>query len=202
VSAAAAVMKAGTQPQQQQQRRKALPVQSQQQQQRRSRKGPVKGFTEDCSSSPQPCTASSSSGLSQFMLLEPLSVHGVPQCAARKASSCAAGECSIMSPRAAAASCSGQAASCCGSSAINQPRSGSGTAALQAQHPTIEQLHYKQLMLSQDSTPQTAAEILAARAKSRRLRIQQRNSMGPAAFARGAVQPRPASPPPIVLDGE
>jgi hypothetical protein len=200
VSAAAAVMK--TQPSQQQQQHKNASTLQSQQQQRRSRKGPVKGCTKDCSSSskgsPQPGTANSS-GLSQHMLLEPLSVHGVPQCGARKASTSSGGGCS-SSPRA-VETCSGQATSWCQPAAANSSLSGNGAAALQVQHPLMEQLHYQQLVLSQDSTPQTAAEILAARAKSRRMRIQQRNLMGPAAFSRGTVQLRPGSPPPIVLDG-
>ncbi|WIA28541.1 hypothetical protein OEZ86_011083 [Tetradesmus obliquus] len=33
------------------------------------------------------------------------------------------------------------------------------------------------------------------------MRIQQRNLLGPAAFAKGTVQPKSASPPPILLDG-
>lgn len=204
VSAAAAVIKVGTQAHhlQQQQQKKALSVQGRQQQQLRSRKNPVKGSTKDCTSSgsPQPCAASTSSGLSQYMLLEPLSVHGVPHSAARQSSTYAADGCSAASPRA-AASCCGDAASSWLPSATRQSVSGNGTA-LQAQHATLEQLHYQQLMLCPDSAPQTAAEILAARAKSRRMRIQQRNLLGPAAFARGTVQPRSASPPPILLDGE
>jgi hypothetical protein len=207
VSAAAAVMKAGSQPrqQQQQQQRKLLPVQTQQQQQRRSRKAPVKGSTKDCcSNTQQPAVAStSSSGLSQYMLLEPLSVHGVPQSAARKASSCASDEYS-RSPRAAAtASCNGYGtADCCPSAAANQSQSNSAHAAAEhLQRSAVEQLHFQQLMLHQDSPPQTAAEILAARAKNRRMRIQQRNLLGPAAFARGHL-PRPGSRPPVVLDGE
>jgi hypothetical protein len=185
VSAAAAVMKVGSQPrqqQQQQQQRKLVPVQTQQQQQRRSRKSPVKVSTKDCcsSSTQQPAaTSTSSSGLSQYMLLEPLTVHGVPQSAARKASSCASDEFSRSPRAAAAASCSGYAACCCPSAAANQAPSNSvHAAAVHLQRSAAEQLHYQQLMLRQD------------------------NLLGPAAFARGQIAPRPGSPPPVVLDGE
>lgn len=47
----------------------------------------------------------------------------------------------------------------------------------------------------------SAAAQLAALGISKRLRAQLRSAHGPPPFQRGALAPRPASPPPVVLDG-
>lgn len=156
----------------------------------RSRKVPLKGSprSNHSSSVSEAGVGSCSGNLSQYMLFQQLQVHGAARLPTRDdvAKTCG------TSPGEGAAG--GQQGTPGGSTAN---KLGPAQAAL-PQHAA--DLHYQQLLL-QYSPPQSAAEILAAKAKSRRLRIQQRHLPGAPASLRGAAHQRPQSPPPVVLDG-
>eukprot|EP00878_Enallax_costatus_P030012 GHUV01032600.1.p1 GENE.GHUV01032600.1~~GHUV01032600.1.p1 ORF type:complete len:380 (+),score=130.15 GHUV01032600.1:183-1322(+) len=64
-----------------------------------------------------------------------------------------------------------------------------------------EQVNYGAAYADIDILQQSPAVVTAAQALVKRLRIQQRSRQGPPAFQRAAV-PRPASPPPKVLNGK